>query len=237
MGLSFKEIRDIYWKYYISLEKQFIETERYVEFDYDYNGKTYSMEFMKLFQAVCSEIDVVGKKLAQCINSSFKPNKYTGINEWWFHVSNAFPCLNDNKYCLFEKKELQPWANYVVIENPNKKGKRFILNEAIRPKGSLPPWWNDYNSVKHNRTGEKEKNKRTPNYTNANLKNLLISFSALYSLETLLMEYGFSEEDSTISTELESRLFKDKLPFYTCHLAVKSGDIAVINGNNVTIGN
>jgi len=43
MSPTYKEIIDAYWKYYISLEKQFVETERYVEFDYVNNGRTYSM--------------------------------------------------------------------------------------------------------------------------------------------------------------------------------------------------
>ena len=69
--MTFKEIRDIYWKYYISLENQFLETGRYVELDYVNNGKTYSMEYLKLFQAVCSEIDVMGKTLAAVLNESW----------------------------------------------------------------------------------------------------------------------------------------------------------------------
>lgn len=42
------------------------------------------MEYLKLFQAVCSEIDVVGKALASIVDSSFKPTKDSGINEWWY---------------------------------------------------------------------------------------------------------------------------------------------------------
>ena len=64
MSVFFNYI-NAYWKYYIALEKQFMETSRYVEFDYVNNGKAYSMEYMKLFQAVCSEIDIVGKELAR----------------------------------------------------------------------------------------------------------------------------------------------------------------------------
>lgn len=62
--MTFEEARDTYWKYYISLENQFLDTERYVEFDYINNGKAYSIEYLKLFQAVCGEVDVIGKVLA-----------------------------------------------------------------------------------------------------------------------------------------------------------------------------
>lgn len=44
-NVTFKEIRDVYWKYYISLEEQFLKTRKYVEFDYVYNGNTYSIEY------------------------------------------------------------------------------------------------------------------------------------------------------------------------------------------------
>ena len=47
-----------YWNYYLELEEQFISTKKFVEFDVS-NSTTYSVEYLKLFQAVCSEIDVV----------------------------------------------------------------------------------------------------------------------------------------------------------------------------------
>lgn len=70
-----------YWKYYLALEKAFLETERYVEFDYVKNSNTYSMTYMQLFQSICSEIDVIGKTLGVKCNSAFDPKKSTGLNE------------------------------------------------------------------------------------------------------------------------------------------------------------
>ena len=84
--MTFKEVRDTYWKYYISLEEEFLDTSKYVEFDYINNGRTYSIEYLKLFQTVCSEIDVVGKALAKELDSTFSPTKKTGINEWWYSI-------------------------------------------------------------------------------------------------------------------------------------------------------
>ena len=54
----------MYGKKDTSLEEQFLDTQRYVEFDYVNNGRAYSIEYLKPFKAVCSEIDVVGKVLA-----------------------------------------------------------------------------------------------------------------------------------------------------------------------------
>lgn len=49
-----------------------METQKYVEFCVD-TRSTFSVEYLKLFQDVCSEIDVVGKVLAKAVNPLFKP--------------------------------------------------------------------------------------------------------------------------------------------------------------------
>lgn len=49
-----------------------METKKYGEFCVDTRA-TFSVEYLKLFQAVCSEIDVVGKDLAKTVNPLFKP--------------------------------------------------------------------------------------------------------------------------------------------------------------------
>ena len=46
-----------------------------------------------LFQTICSEIDVVGKAYAGICEPSFKANKRTGLNEWWFCVTKNNPEL------------------------------------------------------------------------------------------------------------------------------------------------
>ena len=55
-----------YWDYYLELEEEFINTKKYVAFE-KANGKTYSLEYLKLMQAVCSEIDNVAKYIARMI--------------------------------------------------------------------------------------------------------------------------------------------------------------------------
>ena len=53
-----------YWNYYLELEEQLIQTKRFVDFDIS-NYKTFSIEYLKLLQATCSEIDVVAKIIAK----------------------------------------------------------------------------------------------------------------------------------------------------------------------------
>lgn len=217
--MTYKEARDVYWKYYISLEEQFLETTRYVEFDYINNGNTYSMEYLKLFQAVCSEIDVVGKALASVVDATFKPTKNTGINEWWYFVTKEDTSLMERKCNLLGERDLQPWMNYKVVKNENQGAKKYILDMAASPKSKTPSWWNDYNSVKHNRTGRFDKH--STNYAKANLRNLFQAFSALFVIEVELMKKMYKKgENESISIEAESKLFKEDLPFYTYLLSV-----------------
>lgn len=213
--MTFKQARDEYWKYYISLEEQFVETGRYVEFDYINNGKTYSMEYLKLYQAVCSEIDVVGKVLASIVDPTFIPTKDTGINEWWYHIYSVEPTIEGKNCSLFGEQTLQPWKKFKVVKNPNPGAKKYILDDVNKAK--TPSWWTDYNSVKHNRTGIYQKH--STNYAKANLRNLFYAFSALFILDVKLMEkHRMSKE--TIPVEFESKLFTDQLSFYTYLLCV-----------------
>ena len=65
-----KQIITEYWNYYLSLERQFENSRRYISFD-NANYSTYSIEYIQLLQAICSEIDVVGKVIAQFNNKDF----------------------------------------------------------------------------------------------------------------------------------------------------------------------
>ena len=57
-----------YWNYYLELEQQLYDIRKYVDFDRK-NNNTFSIEFLKLLQAVCSEIDVVAKVIANYIDN------------------------------------------------------------------------------------------------------------------------------------------------------------------------
>lgn len=213
---EFENMVNQYWKYYLALENAFLETERYVELDYTNNSNTYSMTYMQLFQSICSEIDVVGKALAIKCEPAFKPTKYTGINEWWYHISQRFLDIQVLTCNFMGSNDIAPWSGFVVIKNPQ-KGKKYILDE---PNNShTPDWWNKYNGAKHNRT---QKENEKSNYMNANLKNVVDSLSALYILETKLLELVFDKSsDDTISGKHISSVFENDQEFYSQLLAVR----------------
>lgn len=62
-----------YWEYYRELEDEFLVTRRYVAFDEE-NYSVYSIEYLKLYQAVCGEVDTLGKEIAHMVNEEFKPD-------------------------------------------------------------------------------------------------------------------------------------------------------------------
>lgn len=67
-----------------------------------------------LFQTICSEIDVVGKAYAGICEPSFKADKRTGLNEWWFYVTKNNPKLVEESIVFRNKIKLQPWKNYRI---------------------------------------------------------------------------------------------------------------------------
>lgn len=187
----------IYWQYFKEIENEIIETRRYVDFSSDNYG-TFSVEYLKLYQAICSEIDVIGKTIANEIDENFKPEeKQNSIYKWWYIIQNGikYPNWDDKKLCWnyvelknamvdFDNEKIIPWENFATEIRQDKKG----ANRTELVKGmKVPVWWSEYNKVKHHRTGRvKDASipyKHRMNYSMANLGNVIKSFAGLYVLE------------------------------------------------------
>ena len=160
-----------HWEYFLVLEKDFLQIERFVSFDLGdnilYNNKScnnygnslcYSNEFVKQYQSICSEIDVLLKIICLELNGSSNADN---MKDYTNEVLNEWSEITDQKVTM-KGIELQPFMNWKV--NPFKS----------------PDWWTPYNKVKH---------ERITNYEKANLKNVLNSLAALYILEQYLVKY------------------------------------------------
>ena len=187
------EVIGLYWKYYLSLEKQVVELERYVEFDLKTNGDTYSAKFLELLQAICSEIDVVGKVLASQCDSHFTPTQFTKIRNWWFYIQNNYYGIQLDPV-FFRKETLFPWEGFFVIQN----GSKFEDDLRV-PDAAVPSWWNSYNNVKHRRSDLDADGLLY--YTQASLSNVIYALSGLFILEVLLIErvHGSVDESNLFS--------------------------------------
>ena len=73
------------------------------------------MEYIKLLQVICSEVDVVGKRVAEHLNPEFVVNNQTNINKWGFEVQQAFPNIDKSRIRFLGGYEIQPWKSWKCI--------------------------------------------------------------------------------------------------------------------------
>ena len=194
-----------YWNYFLELEQQFSDIRRYVDFS-SKNNNTFSMEFLKLLQAVCSEIDVVAKVIDTYVDENFKG---TRINEWGYSLQQTFPEIQAKKVVFNDDYIVEPWKLWKYIKEEqeiktgkNKGKKRVVIK--LDDKCKNPYWWSAYNKSKHERTSPY--NNSSINYHRANLKNVVLAFSALYTLEKMFIDYIAKEEKCNININ-DSKLF------------------------------
>ncbi len=210
---QFKLFLRNYWNYYREMEDELIQTKRYVEFT-EKNYKTFSIEYLKLYQAVCSEIDVLGKALASEENANFKPDdKQNNIYKWWYEIQHLTIEDNENhakhihlcEYeCVFmDDCIIIPWSDFEVVKVRDANGR---IRYSLAPGKTVPKWWTSYNEVKHNRTLV-PKGAGEINYAQANLGNLMKAYAGLYVLELLKMQKSGNQNDREAFADF-SRLFE-----------------------------
>ncbi len=209
----FEKVIKNYWEYFRELEEEFLLVRRYVDFSVK-NYTTYSVELLKLFQAVCSEIDVLGKTMAHIADPKFKPeDTKNNILKWWTIIQYEYKIaecpytqynptsgpvlasLQDYKCFLLGYEEVHPWEDFYTEIAISIKGSKYY---RLVPEKKSPTWWGDYNSVKHNRLSL---DSADINYDKANLGNVINAFAALYILERALLD--------TIGTVDDLNTFRD----------------------------
>lgn len=206
-----------YWNYYLELESEFVQTKRFVEFSIN-NYNSFSIEYLKLYQAICSEIDVLGKYIASLVNNDISRKNCKNIQKWWIKIQDLSLYLDitkiDNPYVkpvlISEAKvhnyiineDYQPWKDYRLEISADKK---CYSRVKLSTGSSTPKWWINYNNVKHHRTEINDLG--LINFQNANLKNVCESFSALYILELLVLNLSVSCKKKYESIFDDSKLF------------------------------
>ena len=163
-----------YWSHYVLLEKDFLETQRYLEID-EFNAKAYSNEYLKQYQSICSEIDVFCKEFCKILDST---STAENIHHYCKYIIDSYNDFADKKiYVRAWQKDIQPWLNWNYKINTNKNG--------VSKVSSTPPkWWTIYNKVKHQRTTAMSSYGNIPFYKHANQENIVNALGALFILET-----------------------------------------------------
>ena len=184
MTEQFRRFKTGYWEFYLELEDRVQETRRFVEFD-EFNHKTYSSNYLMLFQNICSEIDVVGKEIAVHFNPDFESENGTKpINRWWYEIQDNLPEVI-REISFASAYSVHPWKDYRVIRvtsQQNRNGRLVdVTNYNLQDNTfATPKWWTAYNKVKHKRLMSDDEG---VNYKKANLLNLSNAIAALYLLE------------------------------------------------------
>lgn len=164
-----KDFNRLYWKHYLSIEEDFIKTNRYVEVD-KRNFQTFSVEYVKLLQLIGSEFDVVSKEICRYYGYSNKKNIYE-------YASIIIP--NFTEIC---SQKLMIKNNSSIIIGP-------LSDWTIQPEYKSPKWWESYNKIKHDRVNK---------YDHASLENVLLGLASLYLVEMYFIYEIALKEKSTL---------------------------------------
>ncbi|MBM4764689.1 hypothetical protein [Bacillus sp. B15-48] len=194
------EFTHSYWTYYLTLESDFISTLRYVELD-EKNYSTFSVEYVKQYQAICSELDVLSKNLCSLLEPT---GNFTTMPDYTEIILGSFPEIPNKQVKAKWKEVLSPWSDW--------KG---------NPEYQSPSWWSNYNKVKHNRS-----NKDTEGnfyFEEANLGNVLNALAGLFVLEMYSYKKISEEQNERFTIPLpKSQLFE--LIGWEPHLAAFGGN-------------
>lgn len=147
-----------YWKHYKFLEKQFLDTERYVAIEKD-NYAVYSNEFLNLFVLICNEYDAITTEYCNSIKESKRQLNMLEKNKLLSENIQDFKDLSISTKYKYDNIKILPFS-------------KFATEKTYE-------WWQAYNLVKHKRSNIDSETKK-PNYYKANLKNVLTALSALY---------------------------------------------------------
>lgn len=116
-----------HWRYFLSLEKEFCDTLRYVEY-VESQKDVYSFEFARLLILVCSELDVVFKVACDSID-----------------VSNCADSIGNYHGCVSSRYDI--CSEIVKLDRFSEIVKPFDGWTTNEP----PVWWTAQNKVKHER--------------------------------------------------------------------------------------
>ncbi|PNH91937.1 hypothetical protein [Vibrio diazotrophicus] len=143
-----------HWRFFLSLEKDFINLQNYIEID-EKNFNTFSLELAKLLQTACAEIESVLRLLCRQLDSE---SPFSDSGDKNGEMKKYKKLINRHLSGFFQaevslphlEQSIKPWENW---SNANP-----------------PDWWSSYNSVKHHRHSE---------FHQANLENVIYALSGL----------------------------------------------------------
>ena len=179
--MNAKDFEIQYWQQYILLEKELLQTDKYVTISPD-NYPTYSSAYGKLLLEIGSEIDIVSKTLCCFLGDT----NASIITEYANSITTQFPEFTSISVEVLNRSLIiQPWNNWTSTNSPL--------------------WWQAHNKYKHDRLGSW---KGKDNYKWANLENTISSLAGLFQIEVYAFyELVKNQNDSSKTPMPGSRLF------------------------------
>ena len=168
-SLKEKKFKKIYWKNFLSIEEEFLQTEKFVAFDV-VNYKTYSSNYLKLLLEIGSEVDILAKLLCSVAYGKENVNTIVDYRDCILSSSPEFERI----YVVSEDLKEMPWENWSV---------------------QAPNWWTAYNKIKHERFGDGNIGGIFQSYYKfANLENVSKALMGLYQLEIYVLNFLVKNE-------------------------------------------
>ena len=190
-----------YWNFFETFEDDFIATERYVSLDEE-NFDTFSIEYNRLYQSVCSEIDVVAKYLCELLGNS----KANNIAQYCEVITTHCGMFASEEVAVKHFITIKPWDQWTVIGTA---------------RSNNPEWWTLYNKVKHNRqslcTDSNSRWNNKPYYKCATQENVLLSLAGLYALEFYCMLI-ICKKDVIADDDVANSVYNAMLPLFDSKL-------------------
>ena len=124
-----KELSQNHWKYYLMLEKRFVESIEFVEQHHN-KVDAFSNGYALLIQAIGAELDTVFKEFC-----GFNTTDRKTVADYAQYILTNTPDIKNQKISVQEYDiEIQPFMNWDITQ----------------PAQSLQ-WWGAFTDVKHNR--------------------------------------------------------------------------------------
>ena len=224
---AFDQALASYWSLYRNLEEQLLDMSFDIEFC-EANFGVFSAKLLMLLETVCGEIESITKTLVSMTKDSagldipklhFGDCWYYIQDRFYFHPQWIFKDDGNGGEHLVGGKPLEkahvlfvgaipirPFARFKVTSGLDRDGSRYYMPA----KGChLPEWWTAHNTLKHRRIMVDDKGSIASNFSQANLRNVIEAFAALYVLIRCFLE-NIGEPDDLKSFVNTDRLFKGR---------------------------
>lgn len=177
-------------RYYRMLEEDFLKTARFVEIC-SANKETYSIEYLKQLQSICSEFEILLKYYCKLLVGD-----------------NNYKNLIDCERVLFREGEPELVFLSVAVEGMANEILPYEGWQHLNPNDRAAPfWWSNYNSLKHNRINSA---RGTTNFYKANLDSTLNALAALFILNEVVNKFLCQSENKPYyRNKANSKLFSN----------------------------